>query len=303
MNTQNSPTYQGRFAPSPSGPLHFGSLVAAVGSYLEAKSNSGKWLVRIEDLDRSREVPGASSDILYTLEKLGMQWDGEVIYQSQRNNIYQAALHLLEKNNLIYTCSCTRKAIIDAGIIGTNGPIYAGTCRNNNISLNNKKNALRIKTNHSQIKFTDTLNGLIKQQLDCDTGDFILRRADGIFAYQLAVVVDDAAQNITHIVRGADLLDSTPRQIYLQKLLNYTTPAYLHLPLATNHLGEKLSKQTKATPIDLANALLQLIAALDFLGQESPKELSKTDIPTFWQWAIDNWQPKNIPSRSIPSIP
>ena len=286
--------YQGRFAPSPTGPLHFGSLVAAIGSYLEAKANGGQWLVRIEDLDLPRNVPGATVDILQTLEKLGMAWDGEVIYQSQRHHIYQDALDKLKKNQLIYPCVCTRKEVINTSTPGPSGPIYSGTCRNRLNNENQSNSALRVKTENRLIKFTDALNGIIHHRIDRDTGDFVLQRADGVFTYQLAVVVDDAAQKITHIVRGADLLDSTPRQIYLQQLLGFTTPTYMHLPIVKNDYGEKLSKQTKAAPIDLSNAVPQLIAAMQFLGQRPPVEISGGDIHSFWQWAINNWQSKNV---------
>ncbi len=288
--------YRGRFAPSPTGLLHFGSLVAAVGSYLDAKSNHGEWLVRIDDLDPPRVVPGASKEILSTLDSLGMEWDGEVVYQSQRNDIYQEALASLNKLGLIYPCACTRKKIIDSGMMGMSGPIYPGTCRNNR-SVHAKLSAWRIETKSDPIVFQDLLSGSICQRLNREVGDFVLQRADGVYAYQLAVVVDDAEQNITHVVRGADLQDSTPRQIYLQQLLGYPVLTYMHLPLVTNHAGEKLSKQTQATPIDLSNALAQLIAALGFLGQEPPVDLSNSDIPSFWQWAIENWRLEKIPCQ------
>ena len=192
--------YRGRFAPSPTGPLHFGSLVAAVGSYLEAKTHGGDWLVRIEDVDTPREVLGASSDILSTLEHLGMNWDGDVIYQSQRGALYQEAIHSLTQLNLTYPCTCTRKEILDSSIIGIIGPIYPGTCRH--AQDNHQPSALRIQTDDKRLLFKDALQGCVVQRLESDTGDFVLRRADGVFAYQLAVVVDDAAQNITHGATG-----------------------------------------------------------------------------------------------------
>jgi glutamyl-Q tRNA(Asp) synthetase len=271
-----------------------GSLVAAVGSYLDAKSNHGEWLVRIDDLDPPRIVPGASKKILSTLESLGMEWDSEVVYQSQRSDIYQEALASLNKLGLIYPCACTRKEIVDAGMIGMNGPIYPGTCRNNRPDRA-KPSVWRIKTKRDPIVFQDILSGSICQQLNREVGDFVLQRADGVYAYQLAVVVDDAEQNITHVVRGVDLQDSTPRQIYLQQLLGYPMLMYMHLPLVTNHAGEKLSKQTQAAPVDLSNALAQLVTAIRFLGQEPPESLNNSDIPSFWQWAIQNWRPAKIP--------
>jgi glutamyl-Q tRNA(Asp) synthetase len=288
--------YRGRFAPSPTGPLHLGSLVAAVGSYLDAKFNHGEWLVRIDDLDPPRVVPGASKEILSTLDSLGMEWDGEVVYQSQRNEIYQEALVSLNKLGLIYPCTCTRKKIVDSSMMGMSGPIYPGTCRNNR-ATHARPCAWRVKTKRDPIVFQDILSGSICQRLRDEVGDFILQRADNVYAYQLAVVVDDAEQNITHVVRGADLQDSTPRQIYLQQLLGYPMLTYMHLPLVTNHTGEKLSKQTLAAPIDLSNALAQLIAALCFLGQEPPVDLSNGDIPSFWQWAIENWRLEKIPCQ------
>ena len=286
--------YRGRFAPSPTGPLHFGSLVAAVGSYADAKFHHGKWLVRIEDVDVQRSVPGAADRILATLEKLGMEWDEAVIYQSRRSKIYQEALEVLNQQGLLYPCACSRKEIADSSITGLCGFIYPGTCLNKPASTKNA-HALRIQTPDELIQFRDILQGLYAQNLRRDVGDFVLRRADGIYAYQLAVVVDDAAQNITHVVRGADLLDSTPRQVYLQRLLGYATPHYMHLPVVTNAAGEKLSKQTHAAPIDTANTLRELVAALRFLGQEPPGEILDGDISSFWRWAIPNWRVDRIP--------
>jgi glutamyl-Q tRNA(Asp) synthetase len=288
------PNYRGRFAPSPTGPLHFGTLVAAVGSYLEAKSHDGEWLVRIENLDTPREISGASSEILRTLESLEMEWDHEVVYQSERNSVYQTTLAILDEYGVIYPCTCTRREIADSSITGVSGPVYPGTCRSN---LLNKKQlgALRVITDNSLVKFKDALRGQISQRLESETGDFVLRRADGIYAYQLAVVVDDAEQGITHVVRGADLLDSTPRQIYLQKLLGYPILEYMHLPVVVNNQGKKLSKQNLATPLDISNPVAQLIATISFLGQEPPTELLKNSISSFWEWAVKNWCPEKIP--------
>jgi glutamyl-Q tRNA(Asp) synthetase len=200
----------------------------------------------------------------------------------------------LNKQGLIYPCICSRKEIADSSILGLNGPIYPGTCLKNPVSIKNA-HALRIQTNNNRIEFNDILEGIYSQKLKSDVGDFVLRRADGIYAYQLAVVVDDAEQNITHVVRGADLLDSTPRQIFLQQSLDYFTPKYLHLPVVTNAMGEKLSKQTNAAPIDLSNALVQLVGALHFLGQKPPIEIIEGNISSFWQWAKKNWRANQIP--------
>jgi len=297
-NTPSVLGYRGRFAPSPTGELHFGSLIAAVGSYLDAKSNGGEWLVRIEDLDKPREVPAASYKILKSLEVLGMEWDHEVIYQNQRKNIYENALTVLNKRGLIYPCTCTRKEISNSSIAGISGQIYGGTCRNN-VQNDDHLAAVRIKTNNNIIEFKDILHGLINQNLQNETGDFILRRSDKIYAYQLAVVVDDSAQGITNIVRGADLLDSTPRQIYLQKLLGYPTPTYMHLPVAVNNYGEKLSKQTKAAHLDVSSPVKQLIEAINFLGQEAPIELERDSVMSFWTWAFLNWNPEKIHKKRI----
>lgn len=301
-NPLSVPDYRGRFAPSPTGALHFGSLIAAVGSYLEAKSHNGEWLVRIENLDKPREIPAASNEILRTLEILGMEWDHEVIYQDQRKDIYENILTTLNKRGLTYSCACTRKEIADSSISGISGQIYAGTCRNN-VQNKDCPGAVRIKTNNNIIEFEDSLHGLICQRLESETGDFILRRSDGIYAYQLAVVADDAKQGITNVVRGADLLDSTPRQIFLQKLLGYSTPTYMHLSVAVNNQGEKLSKQTKAALLDVSNPVKQLIEAINFLGQDPPIELLENNVSSFWKWAIENWNPEKIhKKRTLPFI-
>jgi len=287
--------YRGRFAPSPTGPLHLGSLVAAVGSYADAKFHGGKWLVRIEDVDLQRRVPGAAKQILDTLEKLGMEWDEEVIYQSRRSEAYRDALQVLNEQGLLYPCTCSRKEIADSSITGLYGFIYPGTCLNNPVSLQNA-HALRIQTNDQVITFHDGLKGLYTQKLRSEVGDFVLCRADGIYAYQLAVVVDDAAQNITHVVRGADLIDSTPRQIFLQRLLRYPVPQYMHLPVVTNAAGEKLSKQTNAAPVNTGEALKELVDALHFLGQQPPLEILEGDIASFWRWVMQNWRVNRIPN-------
>ena len=270
--------YIGRFAPSPTGPLHFGSLVAAVASYCDARHNQGKWLLRMEDLDKPREMAGAADDILRTLQGFGFEWDGEVIYQSQRSDIYQAALQKLQKLKLVYPCSCSRKEIADSSILmGIEGAIYPRLCYPQcflkYVEHTSTHAAYRAVVLDKNIRFLDAIQGEIVQNLVRDIGDFIIKRADGLFAYQLAVVVDDAEQNITHIVRGADLLGSTPRQIYLQQLLGLTTPNYAHVPVAVNAQGEKLSKQTLAQPISINAAAQQLFNALSFLGQNPPKEL------------------------------
>ncbi|MHB1291458.1 MAG: tRNA glutamyl-Q(34) synthetase GluQRS [Sulfuricella sp.] len=287
--------YRGRFAPSPTGPLHFGSLVAAVGSFLEARSRGGEWLVRMEDLDLPRSVPGAADDILRTLDALGLHWDGEVMFQSARNEAYRAALVELEKLGAVYPCACTRKEIADSAISGIDGPVYPGICR---VGLPEGRSgrAMRVRTDFIPVEFNDAVQGRISQILETEVGDFVVRRADGLFAYQLAVVVDDAEQAITHVVRGADLLDSTPRQIYLQKLLGLSTPAYLHLPVAVNERGEKLSKQTLAPAVSRINPVVQLCEVLAFLNQAQPEELKDADLDAFWKWAVAHWQRDRPPA-------
>ena len=287
--------YIGRFAPSPTGPLHFGSLVAAVASYCDARKNHGKWLLRMEDLDKPRTVKGAADTILHQLESFGFEWDGPVLYQSQRDSFYSEALEILKARQLIYPCTCTRKEIADSSTdIGIEGVIYPETCLQHPIKPNAAM-AWRIKTDNVSISFNDAIQGNISQNLNTDIGDFILKRADGLFAYQLAVVVDDAAQGITHIVRGADLLDSTPRQIYLQKQLGYQHPQYAHIPVASNSAGEKLSKQTLARPIADNNATQLLYEALLFLGQCPPLAIKNATLNEMWRWACSNWQLASVP--------
>ena len=275
--------YIGRFAPSPTGPLHFGSLVAAVASFLDSRAAKGQWLVRIEDLDRPRCVPGAADDILRTLERLGLTWDGEVVYQSKQHSLYGAALQRLQGRT--YWCTCSRREIADSslGLAADGAHIYPGTCRGACLEAGR---ALRVRTGAAEICFQDRVQGKQCQALEHDVGDFVLFRADGMYTYQLAVVVDDAAQGVTDVVRGADLLDSTPRQIHLQRLLGLPTPRYLHVPAAVNAQGEKLSKQTGAHAITATWASVR--QALDFLGQPAAENLEE---------ATCNWDPARIPTR------
>jgi glutamyl-Q tRNA(Asp) synthetase len=254
--SSSSAPYRGRFAPSPTGPLHLGSLVAALGSYLDAKAHGGEWLVRIEDLDTPRTVPGAADDILRTLERFGLEWDGPVLYQSTRIDAYEAALDQLRRRDLAFPCTCSRKDI---------GERYPGTCRT---GPRGSRDALswRFRVSGETVEFEDRRLGPQRQNVEEYVGDFVLKRADGLFAYQLAVVVDDAAQGITDIVRGEDLLDSTARQIQLQRSLGYPQPRYLHLPVVNNELGQKLSKQTGAAALDPARVPELLEQARLLLG-------------------------------------
>lgn len=288
--------YRGRFAPSPTGPLHFGSLVAAVGSYLDAKRNHGTWLVRMEDLDAPRCIPGAADDILRTLDAFGLHSDEPVLYQSQRTAAYAAALQQLRTSGAAYPCSCTRKEIADSALNGIEGPVYPGTCRHG-IPAGRTARAWRVRTKNDAIGFNDGLQGFQSQHLERQIGDFVVKRADGLFAYQLAVVVDDAFQGITHIVRGADLLASTARQIHLQHLLGLPTPQYMHLPVAVNAAGEKLSKQTLAAPVDVSHPIATLTQVLDFLQQRPPDKTAASSVATLLDWAITHWDAEKLRGR------
>jgi len=279
--------YVGRFAPSPTGPLHFGSLLAALASWLDARAARGRWLVRMEDLDTPRQQPGASDLILRTLERFGLTWDGPVAYQSLRSRNYETALERLRLHT--YWCGCTRREIADSslGLAADGAQIYPGTCRSG-LAPGRSARALRVKTGKEAVSFTDRAQGPQSQVPERQVGDFVVYRADGQFAYQLAVVIDDEEQRITDVVRGADLLDSTARQIHLQRLLGYATPRYLHVPVAVNTAGEKLSKQTGARPVDAAHPEQAIRKALRFLGQAPTGDLEE---------AIAAWDPSRIPRR------
>lgn len=295
----NPDHYRGRFAPSPTGPLHFGSLIAAAGSYLDARAARGEWLVRMEDLDKPRCRPEYDRAILHALEAYGFQWHGPVMRQSDRTSAYQDAFDALQANSLVYPCACTRKEIGDSLIAPDGAPIYPGTCAGG-LSPGKTPRAWRMRVSGQPIRFTDLVQGIIAQDLEKETGDFVLLRADGYFAYQLAVVVDDAAQGITRIVRGADLLDSTPRQIALQHALGVATPEYAHLPVAVNAAGEKLSKQTLAPPLDETNPIPALMDAFAFLGMTSLKG-GDTNLDDLWNRAISQWSLDKVPkTRTIP---
>ena len=289
--------YRGRFAPSPTGPLHFGSLIAALASYLEAQNQQGEWLVRMEDIDELRNVRHADNDILHTLEAYGFEWQGEVIYQTQRKQAYQDALDQLQEQELIYRCICSRSQIKEQAEHGPLGIIYPGTCQNSNHSEHHD-HAVRLRTANRHIEFSDAIMGVSGHNPHTSLGDFIIRRRDGLFAYQLAVVVDDAWQGITHIVRGYDLLESTPRQIYLQQCLGYPSTQYAHLPLAVNPQGDKLSKQTHAPAVDTGHTVNTLLKAMKFLNQQPPEELEQASLNEFWQWAKNNWSLSRIPSQA-----
>jgi glutamyl-Q tRNA(Asp) synthetase len=281
-------SYRGRFAPSPTGPLHFGSLVAAVGSYLDARSQGGEWLVRMEDVDTPRVVPGAADSILRTLEAFGFEWNGPVLYQSTREEAYEAALEHLRGNRAVFGCGCSRKDVPGR---------YPGTCRDRT-GLETRSWRLRVAS--EPISFEDRLLGTQIECLEETCGDFVLKRADGLYAYQLAVVVDDAAQGISDVVRGADLLDSTARQIWLQRCLGFPTPRYAHLPLVLGPDGQKLSKQTLAPPVEAGSgdAVRQLLDAYKFLCPSAEGEPPAT-IAEFWQWAIADWRIERVQPRDV----
>ena len=275
MSDNKSTIYTGRFAPSPTGPVHFGTLIAAVGSYLQAKKNNGKWLMRMEDVDITRKVDGADIDILNTLESFGFEWDGEVIYQSRQTDYYEEALETLISQSLVFPCQCTRRQLA-----GSKDDIYPGTCRERRLP-ETEEHALRILAKDIDIEFNDVVMGRQSQNIKKHCGDFVIRRRDNLFAYQLAVVVDDALQNITEIVRGADLLDSTPRQIYL--------------PLAVDTSGNKISKSEGAAEVKLENKEKLLVKTLRFLGQRPPDDLDKLNISDIWSWATAHWKIEQVP--------
>lgn len=291
----------GRFAPSPTGDLHMGSLMAAVASYLAARSAGGQWLVRIEDVDAAREVKGAADRILHDLERFGFEWHGPVIRQSACHERYRAVLDMLIAKGHVYPCSCSRKRVQEAGLQGVDGYRYGGYCRDGAESMSGPK-AWRLRVPDIRIGFRDVIQGEQEQNLERDVGDFVLLRADGVWAYQLAVVVDDAYQGVNQVVRGADLLDSTPRQIWLQKLLGYSLPQYMHIPVIANERGEKLSKQTLAPVLRTGSESSQLWQALYLLGQNPPMELKHAGLQSLWRWAVASWHENIIPSRRCFSV-
>ena len=283
--------YIGRFAPSPTGKLHPGSLVAAVASYLDAKAHHGKWLVRIEDVDEGRTAAGAAEAILDLLSALGMHSDGEVVWQSRRKHLYQAAAERLEGH--AYPCGCNRREIADSrlGLAPDGAAIYPGTCRDG-LAPGRSARSLRVRVpaaGDDTIAFDDRFAGHVSQRLDIESGDFVLKRADGFWAYQLAVVVDDAEQGVTDVVRGADLLDSTPRQIYLQRLLGVPTPRYLHVPVVRNADGEKLSKQTGAVAVEAADSVAALATLMDVAKGLNLHVGMPGTLEAFWRSAVPAW--------------
>ncbi|AAZ98662.1 glutamyl-tRNA synthetase [Thiobacillus denitrificans ATCC 25259] len=292
----------GRFAPSPTGPLHLGSLVAAVASFLDARAAGGRWLVRMEDLDRPRCEPGAAGIILRQLEAYGLVWDGDVLVQSQRDHAYAAALDMLKAQGAAYPCACTRAQLVQAPRNREGEMLYPGTCRNG-LPADTVARAWRVRAPDASIRLHDRIHGDLQQNLAREVGDFIVKRADGLFAYQLAVVVDDAFQGITHVVRGADLLWNTPRQIYLQGLLGVPTPTYAHVPLITNVAGQKLSKQTRAPALPERGRDATLAQALVTLGHPPPGELAGAAPAELLTWASTHWHIENVPTHPVVAKP
>lgn len=292
MNQTDQSDYIGRFAPSPTGPLHFGSLVAAVASYLDACQHNGKWLVRIEDIDPPRTVAGADQAIIVALETYGFEWAGPVSYQSQNRNRHIDIINSLIARGVAYQCACSRSEI--------GSTVYPGTCRSLHLR---GEHSVRVLTDNSTIEFIDGLQGRFAQQLETDVGDFVIKRRDGLIAYQLAVVVDDFDQGVTDIVRGLDLMDSTPRQIHLQQTLGLQVPAYKHTPLVLAANKTKLSKTTGAEAICLVNIRPTLIAALRALWQEPPDQLADATLENIWSWAKTNWNTEMLKDKKSVSEP
>jgi glutamyl-Q tRNA(Asp) synthetase len=294
---------RGRFAPSPTGPLHFGSLVAALASFCDARARGSEWLVRIEDVDEPRTRRGAEREILATLSRYGFAWNGEVVRQSERTPLYEHALATLCAQGLVYACACTRRELEAAppGVAGER--VYPGTCRHGVPAdrAARRARAWRVRVGDAAVEFVDRAQGMQRQRLGDDVGDFVVKRADGLFAYQLAVVVDDAAQRVTDVVRGADLLASTPRQMLLQRLLGVPTPSYLHVPVAVDARGRKLSKQTGARAL-AEDPLPVLLAAWRFLDQPAA-ERPPADVAAFWRHALAHWNAARLPPVAMLPAP
>jgi glutamyl-Q tRNA(Asp) synthetase len=286
--------YVGRFAPSPTGPLHFGSLLAACASYLQARTMGGRWLLRIEDIDPPREQPGAAPQIIATLGAFGFQWDEPVVYQSASAAWHRELIDRLVSAGYAYRCTCTRLELAGARR-GPLGAVYPGTCRN---GCDNRRAAIRVLTDNQPVRFVDGLQGAQVQHLESESGDFVIRRRDGLIAYHLAVIADDYDQEISEIVRGIDLMDSTPRQIFLQQILGFRTPRYLHIPVIVNASGQKLSKQTGAPGLLPALAAPTLVAALAALAQRPPRDLEKAPLPEIWRWAIQHWDIRRLSGQT-----
>lgn len=286
--------YRGRFAPSPTGPMHFGSLVAAAASYLRALQHDGDWLLRIEDIDPPREVSGAADAIIESLHRHGFRWHGDILYQSSRLAAYEAVVGKLLAAGEAYHCRCSRQQIREVAVDGINGTVYPGTCRLRPPAVDDRPTAVRLKTAECAVVLEDQLQGRLPVVLERQVGDFVIRRRDGLIAYALAVVVDDEHQQVTEVVRGADLLQFTPAQLWLQRVLGFRAPAYMHVPVAVNASGQKLSKQSAAPAIDDRHPAANLLAALDFLGRPAPRSLRRAAPGAIWDWAREHWTPERL---------
>lgn len=296
LSQSGTARYRGRFAPSPTGLLHFGSLIAAVASYLDARRAGGDWLIRMEDIDQPREVPGSADAIITALDELGFEWNESILRQSTRTELYRFALDRVLSAKAAYPCSCSRSEILAASHPPASGDElrYPGWCRDG-VRAPDRPVAYRFRVPPGVVSFEDRIQGRVTIDVGDEVGDFIIRRRDGLFAYQLAVVVDDADQRITHVVRGADLLRSTPRQLLLQGSLALPTPTYAHLPVATDASGVKLSKSAGTAAIDLSRPGRELWRALRFLQQQPPADLLGADTTTLWEWAMEHWRLESIP--------
>ncbi|HWP01464.1 MAG TPA: tRNA glutamyl-Q(34) synthetase GluQRS [Methylococcus sp.] len=288
-------SYRGRFAPSPTGPLHLGSLFTALVSCLEARKRSGKWLVRIDDLDRQRCSPSHADGILRTLERHGLYWDETVLHQSQRDDRYREALERLKSSGRAFPCTCPRRLALQAG------PRYPGTCRGRSFETIGGEHAIRLRVEHTEIEIHDRVQGRIRCNLEVEAGDFVIHRRDGIPAYHLATVVDDAEQGITEVVRGVDLLESTPKQVYLQKSLALPTPNYGHIPVLTDRSGIKLSKQTGAPAVDGRHPTRNLLSLLDLLDLRPGADLRTATPSEILAWAVEHWDLDLLPKQ--PALP
>ncbi len=298
MSSSDNKPCKGRFAPTPSGPAHPGTMLAAVGSYLQAHSSQGEWHIRIDDIDPPREIPGSADSILRTIESYGLHWDGPIVYQSQRHDHYQAALHELQSNNLAYDCGCSRKEIEPLAKIGPNGMIYPGTCRNG-LPEGKSARATRLLTENRSITLSDRIQGEYSLNIGQEVGDYIICRADGPYAYHLATVVDDALDGFTEIVRGRDLLGITPQQIYLQLLLGYPTPNYTHLPLFVDNQGKKLCKHSGAKAVDELAKSDVLKSIFNALGLPVDTEILNGPNEALWTWAIEQWDVHNVATTAV----
>ena len=288
-------SYVGRFAPTPSGPLHFGSIIAALASFLDARSQHGQWLLRIDDLDKPRVNQAATDSIIRTLERLGMEWDGAISYQSKRLDEYQDVLDKMIKNDLVFRCYCPRRI--------TRGIAYPGTCRQAGIKAK-ERFSIRIITDNTPVCCHDLIQGEIQRNIQDQSGDFILLRSDKIFSYDFATAIDDSSEGITHVIRGADLLDSTPKQLYLQSLLELSSPIYGHVPIAVNRTGKKISKRTGAVDALLNKQPQRLLTeVLHFLGQDVDMSLANSEPRTVISWALENWDFKRVPGQESITAP